>query len=285
MRFCRFNDNRLGLVEEDQVYDVTQAASVLPDLRWPLAQGDTFFAHYDLVTAEMKRLRSMAKSYPLQDVRLLSPVANPGKIIGGPVNYLQHQAEANADAELSFGRPVKTIDELGLFLKAGSALVGPGEGIVSEREDRRTDHEIELVLVIGTGGRNIPEDQAIKHIAGYCIGLDMTIRGNEDRSLRKSLDTFAVLGPWFVSADQIADPDNLDLVLKVNGELRQNSNTQHLIYGVAKLVAYASKHYTLYPGDVIFTGTPEGVGPVEPGDRIDCQIEGIGDMTVLVRSG
>jgi 2-keto-4-pentenoate hydratase/2-oxohepta-3-ene-1,7-dioic acid hydratase in catechol pathway len=283
MKFCRFNDDRLGLVEGEQVYDVTAATAILPDLRWPMPRGDVFFAHLDSITAEMQRLRPDAACLALADVRLLSPVANPGKIIGAPVNYLLHQDEANKDAELNFGVPVKTIDDLGLFLKAGSALVGAGEGVVIEHEDRRTDHEIELALVIGQGGRNIPQADAMDHIAGYCIGLDMTIRGTEDRSLRKSLDSFAVLGPWFVSADEIADPDNLDLELKVNETVRQKSNTGALIYDIARLVSYASRHYTLEAGDVIFTGTPEGVGPVVVGDQLFCLIEGIGNMTVVVR--
>jgi 2,4-didehydro-3-deoxy-L-rhamnonate hydrolase len=283
MKFCRFNDDRLGLVEGDLVYDVTAATAVLPDLRWPLPRGDVFFAHLDLITAEMERLRPDAASLALADVQLLSPVANPGKIIGAPVNYLLHQDEANKDAELNFGLPVKTIDDLGLFLKAGSALVGPGEGVVIEHENRRTDHEIELALVIGRGGHHISQEEAMDHIAGYCIGLDMTIRGTEDRSLRKSLDSFAVLGPWFVSADEIADPDNLDLQLKVNDAVRQSSNTRALIFGTARLVSYASRHYSLEAGDVIFTGTPEGVGPVVTGDRMICAIEGIGEMTVMVR--
>ena len=283
MKFCRFDDNKLGLVDKNRVLDVTAAADILPDLRWPLPRGDAFIANLELVTAEMMRLRDGAKEYALSDICLLSPIANPGKIIGAPVNYLLHQAEANNDDEITFGMPVKTVDDLGLFLKAGSALVGPGQGVVAERSDKRTDHEIELALVIGMGGRNISEDQAHSHIAGYCIGLDMTIRGTEDRSLRKSLDSFAVLGPWFASADEIPEPDNLALELKVNGEVRQKSATSALIYDVARLISYASSHYTLDPGDVILTGTPEGVGPVVPGDKLDCRIEGIGDMTVMVR--
>ena len=283
MKFCRFNDDRLGLVEGDVVYDVTAATAVLPDLRWPLPRGDVFFAHLDLMKTEMQRLRPDAACLALTDVCLLSPVANPGKIIGAPVNYLLHQDEANKDAELNFGLPVKTIDDLGLFLKAGSALVGAGEGVVIAHEDRRTDHEIELAMIIGQGGRDIPQADALDHIAGYCIGLDMTIRGTEDRSLRKSLDSFALLGPWFVSADEIADPDNLDLELRVNNAVRQKSNTNALIYGIARLVSYASRHYTLDVGDVILTGTPEGVGPVQAGDRLVCAIEGIGEMTVMIR--
>ena len=121
-------------------------------------------------------------------------------------------------------------------------------------------------------------------VAGYCIGLDITIRGPEERSLRKSVDSYSVLGPWLVTADEIQNPGELGLSLSVNGEVRQQSNTADLILGIPELVEYASSFYTLHPGDVIFTGTPEGVGPIRPGDRIAASIEGIGTMTVAVRA-
>jgi 2-keto-4-pentenoate hydratase/2-oxohepta-3-ene-1,7-dioic acid hydratase in catechol pathway len=148
--------------------------------------------------------------------------------------------------------------------------------------DRRIDHEVELALVIGRKGFRIPESQALSHVAGYMIGLDMTIRGTEDRSFRKSLDTFTVLGPWLVTADELGDPSRLDLEITVNGQPRQKSNTALLIWNVQKLIAYASQAYTLYPGDVIMTGTPEGVAPVVPGDTMRARIERIGQMQVAV---
>ena len=121
-------------------------------------------------------------------------------------------------------------------------------------------------------------------MAGYAIGLDITIRGSEDRSFRKSPDSYSVLGPWLVTADEIPDPGTLDLEIAVNGERRQQSNTRYLILGVAELVELASSMYTLHPGDVIFTGTPEGVSPIEPGDRIVATIQSIGTMQVAVRA-
>ena len=123
---------------------------------------------------------------------------------------------------------------------------------------------------------------ALQCIAGYAIGLDMTIRGPELQCFRKSPDTYAVCGPWLVTRDEIPDPNNLDLSLRVNGELRQNSNTRRLVYSVERLIEYASSFYTLYPGDLIFTGTPEGVGPVKPGDVITADIECIGRLEIRV---
>jgi 2-keto-4-pentenoate hydratase/2-oxohepta-3-ene-1,7-dioic acid hydratase in catechol pathway len=283
MRICRFDDHRLGVVVGEEVVDVTPVASRLPVLAWPTPPGDHFVRHLDAMRAEIERIMAGSPRKPLRDVRLLSPVANPGKIIGAPVNYMLHLQESRADAGINFGTDVKTIDHYGLFLKASSSLVGPSEGVVSKRSDRRTDHEIELALVIGRGGRNISEAEALSHVAGYVIGLDMTIRGTEDRSYRKSLDTFSVLGPWMVTADEFGDPAAVDFELKVNGETRQRANTRDLIFDVPKLISYASHAYRLDPGDVIMTGTPQGVGPVEPGDVMDCWIDGIGAMQVAVR--
>ncbi len=219
----------------------------------------------------------------VKNVTLKSPIANPTKIIAAPANYRDHVAEAKDDAEINFGREIKTINEYGLFLKANSALVGPGEGITLGHTDRRNDHEIELALIIGKTAKNISYDNALDVVAGYSIGLDNTVRGVEDRSLRKSLDSYAVLGPWITTADEIDDPDNLDFRITVNGEVRQESNTKYLIYDCRKLIEYASKFYTLYPGDILMTGTPKGVGPIEPGDHLVCQVDIIGKMEVEVR--
>lgn len=189
-----------------------------------------------------------------------------------------------ADKSIHFGQDIKSIDHYGLFLKATSALVGPADGVPIRFPERRTDHECELAVVIGAPGSDIPAARALDHVAGYAIGLDMTVRGTEDRSFRKSIDGYAVLGPWLVTAEAIAKPDALDLALAVNGETRQRSNTGHLILGVADLIAYASRFYTLLPGDVIMTGTPDGVGPVLPGDVMTAEIAGIGRMTVATRA-
>jgi 2-keto-4-pentenoate hydratase/2-oxohepta-3-ene-1,7-dioic acid hydratase in catechol pathway len=222
----------------------------------------------------------------LAGVTLLSPVANPGKLIAAPVNYQKHLDEVKGDVQIHANNPAHTItiQSAGLFLKATSSLTGPGGGIAVCKPDRRTDHEVELAIVIGRTGRNISRGDALRHVAGYCIGLDVTIRGSEDRSFRKSPDTYSVLGPWLVTADEIPDPGVLDLELSVNGAQRQKSNTKYLILGVPELIALASSFYTLHPGDVIYTGTPEGVSPIQPGDEVSASIERIGGMTVRVRA-
>jgi 2-keto-4-pentenoate hydratase/2-oxohepta-3-ene-1,7-dioic acid hydratase in catechol pathway len=285
MRLCRFDDNRLGIVDGESVRDVTSALDVLPQVRYPLPRHDPLIAHLPQVLARARSLATSTAPLPVAERMFLSPVASPGKLVAAPVNYHAHLDEVRADKALHQNNPAHTvtIHTAGLFLKATSSLVGPGEGVVIRKPDRRTDHEVELAVVIGKEGSNIPRADAMAYIAGYTIGLDITIRGSEDRSFRKSVDTHSVLGPWLVTADEISDPGDLDLEIAVNGEQRQKSNTSRLILGVPELIELASSFYTLYPGDVIFTGTPEGVSPIEAGDEIVATIEQIGTMRVHVR--
>jgi 2-keto-4-pentenoate hydratase/2-oxohepta-3-ene-1,7-dioic acid hydratase in catechol pathway len=286
MRLCRFNDDRLGVVDGATVRDVTAALEVLPAARYPLPRHDLLIAHLDAVVARAAALAPTAPSLPLDGVRLLSPVANPGKLIAAPVNYQKHLDEVRGDANLHQGNVAHTItiQSAGLFLNATSSLVGAGEGVAVRMPHRRTDHEVELALVIGREARNVSAADALQYVAGYAIGLDITIRGSEDRSFRKSPDSYSVLGPWLVTADEIADPGALDLHIAVNGGERQRSNTRYLILGVRELIALASSFYALYPGDVIYTGTPEGVSPIEPGDHIVATIQSVGTMDVHVRA-
>jgi 2-keto-4-pentenoate hydratase/2-oxohepta-3-ene-1,7-dioic acid hydratase in catechol pathway len=282
MRICRFDENRLGVVEGDDVFDVTQALEILPAYRWPLPQGDALIAHLPGIVERARALRPNAAKRAVADVRLLSPVANPTKIIAAPVNYMKHVEEARADAGINFGADIKTIDHYGLFLKSNTSLIGPGQPVRLPNLDRRMDHEVELAVIIGKEGEHISGPQAMGYVAGYAIALDMSIRGPEDRSWRKSFDTFSVLGPWLVTADEIPDPSRLDLSIAVNGQVKQSSNTRALIFDIPKLITYASFAYRLYPGDIIMTGTPEGVAPVVPGDVMECYVEGVGRMSVGV---
>lgn len=283
MKICRFDDDRVGIVLGEEVADVTDALQPIATAQYPFPRHDVLVANLERLRPAMDKLLPDAPRRRLADVQLLSPVANPGKIVCAPVNYADHLAEAMGEAEINHGKSISTIAEAGLFLKATSALQGCSHGVVIEHEQSRNDHEIELVAIMGTAGRNIRHDEALSHIAGYAIGLDMTVRGPQDRSMRKSVDTFAILGPWMVTADEIRDPEDLDLLLSVNGEVRQRANTRDLVMKIADLIAFATSYYSLAPGDLLFTGTPAGVGAVQPGDRIQAHIDGIGSMDVPVR--
>ena len=284
MRLCRFDDDRLGVVTGEEVRDVTSVIDRLPARRWPFPKGDPLIAALDELKPAIAEAAKRAPARPLASVTLLSPVANPSKIVAAPVNYRRHLEEARADAEIHFQKQVEEIQKIGLFLKANSALVGPSEGVALRYLDRRNDHEVELALVIGRPTDRVRAAEWAKYVAGYAIGLDMTIRGPEERSLRKSVDSYCVVGPWMVTADEIADPTNLTLSLTVNREPRQKANTRDLVLGLGTLVELASSFYTLLPGDIILTGTPEGVGPVRPGDVMEAAIDGVGAMRVAVRA-
>jgi 2,4-diketo-3-deoxy-L-fuconate hydrolase len=283
MRLCRFGDNRLGLVGEDRVVDVTAALDGLPSYRYPLPRHDPLIANLSALRGLIERDARGKLGTPLADVRLATPVANPGKVVAAPVNYKKHLDEARGDPEIHHRNQIAEIERVGLFLKATSSVIGTSDAIVIRHPDRRTDHEIELALVIGKQADRVPRERALDYVAGYCIGLDITVRGGEERSLRKSIDTYTVLGPWLVTADELSDPSQLALELSVNGEPRQRANTRDLIIDVPGLIAFATSFYTLMPGDVLLTGTPEGVGPIRAGDVIRSAVSGIGEMATLVR--
>ncbi|HMA73257.1 MAG TPA: fumarylacetoacetate hydrolase family protein [Xanthobacteraceae bacterium] len=285
MKLCRYDRHRIGLVRGRNVHDVSGALELLPPLRYPVPFGDQLIAHLDALREGMERLADEAVPQPVEQVRFLSPVANPSKIMGTPVNYAAHVEEARRDPQISVfhGGQQRTIEEQGLFLKASSSLVGPSEGVIVRFRDRRTDHEAELGVVIGRQTGPVSEADALGVVAGYAIALDMVVRGKEDRSFRKSPDTYAVLGPWLVTADELGDPGALDFTLHVNGELRQAANTREMIIGISRQISWASSVYTLYPGDIIMSGTCQGVAPVNPGDVMTVAFERIGEMTVPVR--
>jgi 2-keto-4-pentenoate hydratase/2-oxohepta-3-ene-1,7-dioic acid hydratase in catechol pathway len=282
MKLCRFDDDKLGLVEGDYVLDVTEALAAIPLQKWPYRHGDALIAHLPAVIERAKGLAALAARRRLDQVTLRAPVANPSKIVNAPINYQAHIEEAKKDQGIAHGREIKTIADWGLFLKAPSSLVGPGEPIRLRFAERRNDHEVELAVIVGREANRVPRERALDYVCGYSIGLDMTLRGPELPSFRKSIDTYSVLGPWLVTRDEIADPGALDLWLTVNGESRQKSNTRRMVYDVPRLIEYATSFYTLHPGDLIFSGTPEGVGPVKPGDEIRAGIQGVGELVIHV---
>ncbi|MBX5436281.1 MAG: fumarylacetoacetate hydrolase family protein [Alicyclobacillaceae bacterium] len=271
MRIALFNGNRLGVVQADRIADVTEAVG------W-----DATDAHRSLVRlisrfgelrGTIEQALAKAPTVPLSSVSLDAPVPNPSKIVAAPVNYRAHQQEMQEEF---------TVERLGFFLKAPSSIIGPGGTILLPYKDRRTDHEAELAFVVGKTAKDVPASQAAEYIFGYFGLMDITVRGREDRPMRKSFDTFTPIGPWIVTADEVGNPHELDIRLWVNDELRQSANTRDLIQDCYRFFETVSRVMTLYPGDIITTGTPEGVGPIQAGDRVRLEIERIGELAVGV---
>jgi 2-keto-4-pentenoate hydratase/2-oxohepta-3-ene-1,7-dioic acid hydratase in catechol pathway len=282
---CRFNDDRLGLVSEGTIHDVTSVLKCLPSCHYPYPTDDAFIKSLPGLVSQISECAKSAITTRVSSVSLLSPVANPGKIVAAPLNYSKHSQEVAADSNLHHQNTahLRPIREAGLFLKATSSLVGASQGVAIRHHGRRTDHEVELAVIIGKEANGVKAEDALQYIAGYSIGLDITARGSEDRSFRKSIDTYTVLGPWLITSDELGDPSKLELWITVNGKLRQKATTADLILGIPELIEFASSFYTLHPGDILLTGTPEGVGPIVPGDTMKAYVERIGEMEVLVR--
>jgi 2-keto-4-pentenoate hydratase/2-oxohepta-3-ene-1,7-dioic acid hydratase in catechol pathway len=289
MKLCRYDDDRLGVVRGDVVHDVTEAQTEIRKASPYAMQGDAVVAALPRWRERIELMADAVPGKPIAQVKLLAPVARPTKLSCAPTNYQAHIEEMRKASQQPGSQVVSAqssnILEAGMFLKANSSLVGPSEGIPIRFPDRRNDHEVELVMVIGKAGSDIPQKTALDHVAGYCLGLDMSVRGREDRSFRKSVDGYAVLGPWLATADEVPDPDSVPISIEVNGEVRQSSNTARLIYNCRRLIEFTSQFYTLYPGDLVYTGTPEGVSPVKPGDVIVCRSSpALGELKTVVRA-
>jgi len=288
VRLALFDSFRLGLVDAGEIVDVTAGLPAHDDD--PLSAGwwRALCRDFERLRPDLEAAAASGSRARLTDVRLRAPVLNPSKIIACASNYGEHVAEMHGVQQRTLGRVDESMMSFGVFLKAPSAIIGPADDIVLPRAvldaGQEIHHESELVIIIGTGGRDIPEDAALQHILGYTTGLDITLRGPADRSRRKSYDTFAPVGPWITTADEAGDPASLVIDLIRNGDdHRQHSMTSDMIMPVPAIVSYASQAMTLLPGDLIFTGAPPGVGPIYPGDVLDVRISRIGSMTINVR--
>ncbi|HTY59816.1 MAG TPA: fumarylacetoacetate hydrolase family protein [Bacteroidota bacterium] len=215
------------------------------------------------------------------EARMTAPLRSPGKIIALGLNYALHAREGKMPLP----------KEPMIFVKAPSAIIGPGETVRIPHGMGRMDHEVELAVVIGKRAAGVSEKSAWDHIAGYTILNDVTARdiqtldvGKKHPWFRsKSFDTFCPLGPWIVTADEFRPPVHVDLECRVNGRIRQKANTKNLVFGIAKIISWVSRLIALEPGDIISTGTPEGISPVTDGDVITCRIRGIGELRNPVR--
>jgi 2-keto-4-pentenoate hydratase/2-oxohepta-3-ene-1,7-dioic acid hydratase in catechol pathway len=272
MRLVIFDDLRLGVLKDDHVHDVSDVVGAKAD-EWPPIFWVKMVTDWERLKPRIEAAAAKAKGRPLDSVRLRAPVLYPSKVIAAPVNYKLHMLEMGQ---------TNPISEFGVFLKAPSSIIGPGETIRLPYLDRRTDYEAELAFIVGKTAKDVKAADALNYVFGYTCVLDITVRGKEDRSTRKSFDTFTPVGPLVVTADEIPNPQNISFKLWLNGVVKQDANTSDMFWGIAKLIEYASSVMTLYPGDLFTTGTPQGVGPIIPGDEVTIEIEKIGRMTVTV---
>lgn len=276
MKIARFDGGRIGIIIDGTLRDVTEAAGIDP-AEWPPVGPVRLIANFAAWRDKLARAAAAAAPISLADARLETPVPWPNKIIAYPVNYRAHATEMGSTG---------LADMQGFFLKANSSLSGPNDPIeLPPLPGREVHHECEIALVIGKAGRQIPREQAMAHVFGYACLLDITVRGKEERVMRKSFDTFTPVGPWITTADEIPDPADIRMRLCVNGVEKQAASTRDLIVDIPNMIAVASSTATLYPGDLIATGTPAGVGPIHPGDRVEIEIEHVGAMTIAVAAG
>jgi len=273
MKLFRFDSGRIGVTLKGRSLDITDALGI-DTSAWPPVQMVQLIADFQ------RRMEGIeghpeTREIDLASVRLEVPIEWPNKLLAYPVNYVKHGEEMKSS---------NRADRNGFFLKANSSLSGPNDAIVlPDLPGREIHHECELGIVIGRTGKNISRADAFDHVFGYACLIDMVVRGSEERVMRKSYDTFCPFGPWITTADEVPDPANLQARLWVNDVLKQDANTRDLIVDIPEMIVIASRVATLYPGDIIATGTPEGVGPVQRGDRVRIAIDHVGEMTLDVR--
>lgn len=282
MKLARFTDGgppEIGIVTDDGLVSLSRAAPQFnDDMNRLIADWPGFEAEAQRIAAERGHL------IPRRGARLLAPVSRPGKVMAIGLNYADHIAEANAQ------RPERQM----WFAKAQTSINAPFDPIEIPAEDSAVDYEAELVAVVGTGGRRLSASESRAAIFGYCVGNDVSERNWQLRSpqwtLGKSFDTHGPIGPWITTSDEVGDPHALDIRCFVNGERRQNSNTANLVFDIWDQVEHLSQAMTLEAGDLIFTGTPGGIGAamtprryLAAGDQVRVEIDRLGEIEATCR--
>lgn len=277
MKLATFTHNgqtRIGVVVGTAIVDLSATTPSLPSNMIDfLSAGDGALA------AAKKASECATEKIPLSDVTLEAPILKPSKVLAIGLNYADHVAESKMET------PKHQI----WFTKSPTSIAGPTAGVLNPKVSDLTDYEAELCLVIGKRARHVPRDRAHEVVAGYCCGNDVSVRDWQLRTpqftLGKSFDTHAPIGPWITTSDEVGDPHDLDIKCYVNGDLRQNSNTKHLIFDCFAQIEELTQAMTLEPGDVIFTGTPSGVGGamdpmqfLKTGDTMKIEIDKLGSI-------
>ncbi len=284
VRIAVFDNWRIGVVSDRGLHDVTD---VVPD--WSPAMGPhamtAFIAHFAELRPRVEQLAAERPARSLEAITLRPPVPRPMHLFAAPRNFREHQREMQGALSAGGGSAI----DLGFFLKATGSISGPADAIeLPARPGRRFDYEGEIAFVVGKEARAVSRERAIEYVFGYTILIDATMRmtetQREERVLRKSFWTFSPMGPFVVTADEVPDPSALSLRLWRNGQLAQDASLRDLILDVPGLIEQASAVLPLQPGDVYTTGSPAGVGQIEPGDVLRVEVPEIGQMTLEVRS-
>lgn len=271
-----------GVVKRERVIDLLKTAALLAEfqrLERNFCEMRFLLAHLGELSQMLKAANDNFISYPLDDLKLLPPLTDPDKIICIGLNYNEHAVESEMDLP----------EEPVFFCKFKSSIIGPEAPIMIPKVSNQVDYEAELAVIIGKRGKHIPEEEAMEHVAGYTCFNDVSARDLQFRGGQwikgKALDTFAPLGPYIVTKDEVSDPHNLKIGLELNGRMMQDSSTDKLIFNIPRLIAFLSQLFTLEAGDIIATGTPSGVGftrqpPVflKPGDVVKVIIEQVGEL-------
>ena len=276
MKIARFDADRIGIARGDEIIDISESVGAHPG-EWPPVAMNRLIAEFAEFRPKLDRAVS-GRPVPLKSVRLLTPVPWPNKVVAYPVNYHEHGVEMGSSYRAN---------NQGFFLKPPSALSGPADPIVLPvNSGRRIDHECELAIIIGKQGRDIRRADWREYVFGYSCLIDAVIRGKEERVTRKGFDTFCPVGPWIVTEDEIGEAAHaLRGRLWVNDELRQDANTRDLVLDIPGMIEMASSVMTLYPGDIVASGTPAGVGPIKAGDKVRIEFERVGEMVLDVVQG
>ena len=275
MKLVLHNGGKLGVLRDNRVADVSGLFAGQA-LRFPLTQMHIAIEDFATLRPLIEARAAKDEGVPLESVRLEAPMPSPTKVIGAFSNYRRHTREMRG--------PDSVQAKPDILLKAPSSIIGPADSIVMPPLDEPIHHEPELTVIIGRKVKSIPVADAFSAVFGYTTLLDITMRNDGDRSRRKSYDTFCPMGPAIVTADEVPDPQDVGIRLWVDGKLRQDARTSDMTFGVAQIISFASSVMTLYPGDVIATGTPEGVAPIKVGETITIEIEHVGRMSIPVKA-
>jgi 2-keto-4-pentenoate hydratase/2-oxohepta-3-ene-1,7-dioic acid hydratase in catechol pathway len=282
MKLARFNENRIGIVNGDRIVDVTEVCGIDAG-EWPPVGMNRVIASFAQLRPRLAAAENQP-GVPLHSVQLEAPIAWPRNLLALPNNFADHSAEMSGRSYAVGGNLAANL--AGFFMKAPSSLVGPQDAIVlPDVPGREFHYECELATIIGKRASNVPAAEAYDYIFGYACFIDVTMRGLEERVMRKSFSSFAPMGPWITTSDEVGATDDIQLQLWVNGERRQHAYARDMILGIAESVELASTVMTLEPGDIIASGTMAGVGPLSAGDSVRIEIDRVGSMTIPVKLG